>query len=146
MKYLLDTNVISETNKPKCHENVKLFMENVPYKDLYLSTITLGEISKGAENHPADKRKHDLLIWLYQTIPKKYKNRIINIDREIMCNWGRLDKLVGRTLPILDSIIAAVAITYNLVLVTRNVKDYQDIPGLIILNPWEYEAETENKG
>lgn len=138
MNYLLDTNVISETFKPKYNENVKTFMDKIPLKDQYLTSISMGEISKGVEKRSVDKRKHDLYIWLYKTIPERFKGRIVSIDTEVMYIWGRICNEAGRTLPMLDSIIAAAALTYNMILVTRNVKYFEGIPGLGIINPWDY--------
>ena len=138
MKYLLDTNVISELQKPNCNQNVKSFIETVYWEDLYLSVITIGELCYGVEKLPAGKKKHDLSIWLYTKIPDWFKRRIIKLDTEVMLEWGKIRSLCKRTLPALDTMIAASSIVHHLLLVTRNTKDFEDIEGINLLNPWEF--------
>ncbi|MCL2440109.1 MAG: type II toxin-antitoxin system VapC family toxin [Treponema sp.] len=138
MNYLLDTNVISEVYKPNCNQNVKSFLNNIERKNMYLSVFTIGELCFGIEKLPTSKKKHELLIWLYSKIPLWFNKRILSINNEIMLKWGNLRALTERTLPIDDSIIAATAINHNMTLVTRNVKDYNDILGISLINPWEF--------
>jgi len=138
MNYLLDTNVISETFKSNCSLNVKTFLNNIERKNMYLSVYTIGELCFGIEKLPTSKKKHDLLIWLYSKIPLWFNRRILSIDNEIMLKWGNLRVLTKRTLPIDDSLIAATAINHNMILVTRNIKDYNDIPGITLINPWDF--------
>jgi predicted nucleic acid-binding protein len=138
MKYLLDTNVISEIQKPNYNENVKQFIDMTNPKDLFLSAFTIGELCYGIEKLPVNKKKHELNVWLYTKIIKWFDKRILEIDTEIMVTWGKLRARTGRTLPLDDSLIAAIAIFNNLTLVTRNTKDYEDIEGLSLLNPWEF--------
>ena len=138
MNYLLDTNVISEIYKPNCSQNVISFLNKIERKNMYLSVYTIGELCFGIEKLPISKKKHDLSIWLYSKIPLWFNKRILSIDNDIMLKWGTLRVLTKRTLPIDDSIIAATAINHNMTLVTRNVKDYNDIPGISLINPWEF--------
>ena len=138
MKYLLDTNVISEVFKSNCCENVKSFMETVNWDCMYLPAITIGELCYGIEKLPNGKKKHDLSVWLYTKIPEWFSRRIVNIDTETALEWGKLRVRAGRTLPVADSLIAAMAITNHMFLVTRNIKDFDDIEGLNLLNPWEF--------
>jgi predicted nucleic acid-binding protein len=53
-----------------------------------------------------------------------------------MIEWGKLVVNHKRTLPMIDSILAATCLNRNLVLITGNTKDFDDIDGLIIVNPW----------
>jgi len=138
VNYLLDTNVISEIYKPNCSQNVISFLNKIERKNMYLSVYTIGELCFGIEKLPISKKKHDLSIWLYSKIPLWFNKRILSIDNDIMLKWGTLRVLTKRTLPIDDSIIAATAINHNMTLVTRNVKDYNDIPGISLINPWEF--------
>jgi len=137
MKYLLDTNVISEIHKPDCNQNVKSFIETVHWEELYLSVITIGELCYGVERLPACRKKHDLSIWLYTKIPEWFKRRIIRIDTEVIQEWGKLRAASKRTLLTLDSMIAASAIVHHMLLVTRNTKDFEGIEGINLFNPWE---------
>jgi predicted nucleic acid-binding protein len=137
MKYLLDTNVISELYKVNCSQNVKTFVDTVHWEDTYLSSITIGELCYGIEKIPISKKKHEFYVWLYTKIPEYFNKRIINLDTEIFLTWGKI-RAAGRTLPYIDSLIAATVITHNMFLVTRNTKDFEDIKGINMLNPWEF--------
>ena len=138
MKYLLDTNVISEIRKPDCSQNVKSFVEAVQWDDLYLSAITIGELGFGIEKLPHGKKKHDLSIWLYTELLQWFERRIITLDTEILIEWGKIRARTNRTLPVVDSLIASCAIVHHMFIVTRNTKDFDDIDGINLLNPWEF--------
>jgi len=138
VKYMLDTNVISELQKANCSQNVKSFAEKINPEDMYLSVITIGELCYGVEKLSSGKKKHDLLIWLYTKLPEWFNRRIINIDTEVIIEWGKIRAASERQLPVADSLIAACAISNHAFLVTRNTKDFEDIEGINLLNPWEF--------
>ena len=138
MRYLLDTNVISELQKSNCSENVKSFANTLNWEDMYISAITLGELCFGVEKLPHGKKKHDLSIWLYTQLPQWFNGRIITFDTEVMLEWGKIRAETERTLPVADTLIAAAAIVHHMFLITRNTKDFEDIEGINLLNPWEF--------
>jgi predicted nucleic acid-binding protein len=138
VKYLLDTNIISELQKTNCNQSVKSFAEKINGDDLYISAITVGEICYGIEKLPAGKKKHELSIWLYTKIPEWFYRRIIDLDTEVLTEWGKIRAHAERTLPVVDTLIAACAITNHMFLVTRNTKDFDGIEGINLINPWEY--------
>jgi len=138
VNYLLDTNVISEMQKTNCSENVKSFIGTLHWEDLYISAITIGELSYGVEKLPTGKKKHELSIWLYTELPQWFNRRIISMDTEVLIEWGKIRAQTKRTLPAADSMIAAAAIVHHMFLVTRNVKDFDDIEGINLFNPWEF--------
>jgi len=137
MKYLLDTNIISEMQKSNCNPSVKLFIDSLPLEDVFLSAISMGELCYGMEKLPAGKKKHELAIWLYSQVTEWFRGRIIDLDVEVLLEWGKLRARANRTMPVLDSLIAAAAITHHMILVTRNVRDFKDIEGINLINPWE---------
>jgi len=137
VKYLLDTNIISEMQKSKCNSNVKAFTDRIPMEDMYICAISIGELCYGMEKLPHGKKKHDLAIWLYTKLPQWFYGRIVSHDTDTMTEWGRIRARVARTMPVVDSLIASAAITHHMTLVTRNTKDFQDIEGIILINPWE---------
>ncbi|MCX7068061.1 MAG: type II toxin-antitoxin system VapC family toxin [Methylococcales bacterium] len=137
MKYLLDTCAISEFTKPEADTGVIEWFNNVNSDDLYLSVINIGEIKKGINKLPASKKKQDLLFWL-ETLFEDYHNRILTVDLAVMENWSLIVANVekkGQSVASMDSIIAAVAYTHHLTLVTRNERDFYacNIP---MINPW----------
>jgi len=136
MKYLLDTNIISEMQNSKCNQNVKSFMDKIPAEDMFISVISTGELCYGMEKLPPGKKKHELAIWLYTQVSEWFKDRVIALDTEVLLEWGKIRAHSDRTMPVIDSLIAAAAITHHMTLVTRNVKDFKDIEGISLINPW----------
>jgi predicted nucleic acid-binding protein len=136
MKYLLDTNIISEMQKSNCNQDVRVFIEQIPAEDMFVSAITMGELCYGMEKLPPGKKKHELAIWLYTQVAEWFRDRVIALDTEVLMEWGKLRARADRTLPVVDSQIAAAAITHHMTLITRNVKDFEDIEGINLINPW----------
>ncbi len=138
MKYLLDTNIISETQKSNCNPKVKAFLDGLAGEDMYICSITVGEICYGIEKLPAGKKKHELMVWLYSKLPEWFYGRVISLDTDVMMEWGKIRAHTDRTLPAADSMIASAAITHHMTLITRNTKDFDGIENLMLINPWEY--------
>lgn len=140
MKYLLDTCAISELTKLNANSGVIKWLENTNSEDLYLTVINIGEIKKGINKLPSSKKKQDLLFWL-ETLLEDYQNRILTVDLSVMENWSLIvanAEKKGQPIASLDSIIAAIAYTHHLTLVTRNERDFYacNIP---MLNPWIFD-------
>lgn len=138
MNYLLDTCVISELVKPTPNEAVINWMSHTPNERLFLSVITIGEIRKGITKLPESKKKNQLTNWL-NTLLEDYQERIYPINIMVAENWGIIQgKAENNGTPVasVDSLIAAVAQTYNLIVVTRNENDFAST-NVTILNPWK---------
>ncbi|HEX8455672.1 MAG TPA: type II toxin-antitoxin system VapC family toxin [Longimicrobium sp.] len=137
MRYLLDTNVVSDSTKPRPDPRVTRWMGARPQEHFALSTITLGEIQKGASKlEPGAKRTY-LIQWL-EEIPTEYRDRVIPVDVPIARAWGRIadeGRRAGRELSVPDGILVATAVIHDMVLVTRNERHFRD-RGIQILNPW----------
>lgn len=136
MNYLLDTNIISEVVKSDPNKNVIKWLQLIANDSLFVSVLSLGEIRYGIEKLANSKKKDHLVIWFENDIPRWFENRILSIDMPITQRWARLQNESGRTLPAIDSLIAATALHHDLSLVTRNTQDF-DIPGLVVFNPWQ---------
>ncbi|MCV3216128.1 type II toxin-antitoxin system VapC family toxin [Plectonema radiosum NIES-515] len=140
MTYLLDTCLISELVAKHPNQKVLDWLDAQAPKTLYISIITIGEIAKGISKITASKRKESLTKWLNETLPSRFKDRILGIDFSTMVLWGNLVGQLeqnGRPLPAMDSLIAAIAIHNSLSLVTRNEKDFAGT-GVVIINPWSF--------
>jgi predicted nucleic acid-binding protein len=137
VKYLLDTNVLSEIRKKNGSLRVIAFVDSLPPEDVCMSILSLGEIAYGIEKLPQGKKRAELFDWLNDQIPAAFKNRIISPDFASMLEWGRLRAGSGRTLPYIDSLLAATALAHRLIILTRNIRDFDEIGGLSLLNPWE---------
>jgi predicted nucleic acid-binding protein len=132
--YILDTNVISETRRSRPDAGVIAFLSAAGAEGLFLSVLTLGELRKGV----ALKRRTDpeaasqLAMWV-EGIVTNFADRILPIDSAIALRWGELS--AGRSLPVIDMLIAATALSRDLTLVTRNTKDFET-SGALLLDPW----------
>lgn len=139
MSYLVDTNVVSELARPKPAPAVAAWFEGVADEALHLSALTLGELRRGVEKLPAGKRKEKLRHWLEQELPAWFGERLLPVDAAVADTWGRLQAVSKRTLPAVDSLLAATALHHHLRLVTRNTMDF-DVAGLETINPWSGEG------
>ena len=136
MSYLLDTNVVSEAARKEPNMEVLAWLEQLPPSALYLSVLSMGEIRNGIERLKPGTRKEQLRVWLEQVLPGWLEDRILPIDHAVADEWGRLTAATKRTLPAIDTLIAATALTHNLRLVTRNAKHFEDVQALEVVNPW----------
>ena len=138
MKYLLDTNIISEFISKIPNEKVIDYILSLDEYDLYLSVITIGEIKTGIEKLDDGSKKNKLLYWLENDLLNRFQNRIVDIDTEVMLQWGTINqrlKQLGKPLPIMDSLIGATSEVKGFILITRNEKDFQNL-NIKIVNPF----------
>ncbi len=132
--YLLDTNIISEPTKQTPNENVlkKLKQHNGQYA---ISAITWHELNYGVDRMPIGKRKSLLQQYLYALDTSKLT--ILSYDK-IAARWLATERhrlvSIGNTPAKEDSEIAAIAVTNQLILVTRNTTDFEPIDELVIEN------------
>ncbi len=129
MKYLLDTCVVSELIKKLPNENVLSWLKNQDETNLYLSVLTFGEIQKGIEKAPDEKRKNKLIIWLEEDLRQRFKGRIISIDQNVAIKWGEIQGITekaGKTMPSIDGLIAVSALVHRCTVVTRNTSDMEN--------------------
>ena len=136
MSYLVDTNVLSELVRPRADERVAEWVRSAPAAGLFVSVLTLGEIRKGAERLQAGARRERLRLLLERDVATLFHGRVLPVDSAVADRWGRLLAAAGRTLPAIDSLLAATALVHGLRLVTRNRADYS-FTGLEVLDPWE---------
>ena len=97
--------------------------------------LTLGEIRQGVEALPAGVRRERLRTWLETEIPAWFGRRLLPIDGGVADRWGRLNASSVRTLPAIDSLLAATALHHDLRIVTRNTGDFEGT-GAELVNPW----------
>ncbi len=136
--FLLDTNVVSELVRLRPNPRVCAWIESTREELLYLSVLTIGEICKGIECIRGAPRRIVLESWLASSLVPRFAERILPVDEAVASRWGRLAgqaTVRGMLLPVIDGLLAATALQYNLTLVTRNVKDVART-GVPVYDPW----------
>jgi predicted nucleic acid-binding protein len=136
--YLVDTNILSELTKPKPALQVEEFLRHSKDR-VFVSVFSIGEIRKGIASLAAGNRRALLEDWLDNEILPWLGERVLPVTLAIAERWGVLSahlKAKGRQRPIVDAVLAATAFKHDLILVTRNVRDYEDL-GVTLLNPWD---------
>lgn len=130
--YLVDTNVVSEARRGS--PQALAWLRAVDPACVHLSTLTLGEIMRGiALKQKSDpKAASHLTEWL-RKIRHDHADRMLGITDQISVEWGRIAAIRPRG--DVDGLIAATAIVHDLILVTRNERDFADT-GASVINPW----------
>jgi len=135
MSYLVDANILCESSKAHPEPAVVQWLADHD-TELHVSVLSLGEMLKGIHLMDAGNRRHQIERW-YQRIERWAANRLLVMDAPVMLAWGRFyakHQRAGRKLPLMDSLLAATALQYELTIVTCNTADFpDDVP---VLNPW----------
>jgi len=144
MSYLLDTCIISKLRKIKNEPNspLKFWILSHPETYYFLSVLTIGEIQSGISKlnpQKVEENKKRMVYedWLLSDLIPRFKDRILNIDEHTVSIWGTMKGDAfkrNRTLPVIDSLLAATAIQHNLILATENTKDFIET-GVRLINP-----------
>ena len=132
--YLLDTNVVSELRRPRPHQALVAWLQDLPAERVHLSAVTIGEIQAGIEiTREQDPAKaEELEGWLEQVLATY---SVLVLDAAVFREWARLMHRQSDTL-MQDALIAAVAIVHRLTVVTRNVGDFKQL-GVAVLDPFQ---------
>jgi toxin FitB len=137
--FLLDTNCISELVSSRPEPLIVDWLQATDEGLLYLSVLTLGEIRKGVALLSQGKRRTRLETWLEVELQARFSGRILPIDGVVADRWGVLaaeSKRKGKPLAVIDGLIAATALEYNLTVVSRNAGDFANTQ-VSVLNPWK---------
>jgi predicted nucleic acid-binding protein len=137
MRYLLDTNIISNIVKPSPSASLVAWMGEQSDEDLFISSLTLAEIRRGVLEKPAGKRRDQLEAWFLgpEGPQALFAGRVLPFDEGAALIWARLmadGKAKGMPRSGLDTIIAAVAEANGCVVVTDNERDFACVQ---VLNP-----------
>lgn len=117
------------------HPSVQNWWCETDVQSVYVSVMVLGEIRQGIERLRTrdPQRARAIERWL-RSIVRSMGTRVLVVNQQIADVWGRMG--IKRTLPLVDSLLAATALAHDLTLVTRNTKDIKDT-GVRYLNPFE---------
>lgn len=136
MKWLLDTNVVSEPGKKRPNPALLRWLDSVDEQDCAISVITIGEIESGIQRLPEgeSRKSHQRAL---DTIRRRFAGRILGVDDAVATKWGAMtgaSAANGRTLPAIDCLVGATAILNSLTLVTRDGGDFD--PEVKVFDPF----------
>lgn len=135
MGFLIDTNILSEIQKgERADIDVKTWYANCNPDDFFLSVLVVGEICQGIERlRRRDPAQAERLEQRLADVLSMMQGRILPITENIAQRWGSINS--PDPLPVIDGLLAATALEYGLILVTRNVRDIKR-SGVLFLNPF----------
>jgi predicted nucleic acid-binding protein len=137
MAWLIDTDLLSERTKRQPAPELLEWLEKHA-SEIYTSTHVIGELQAGISALAEGIKKRGLQAWLNR-LTEAMEGRILNFNTSVATIWGRQEaeySVKGCPMPMPDSFIAATARRYNLIIATRNVRDYRR-PGLKAINPFD---------
>ena len=140
--FLLDTNVLSELVAAAPAPQVVRWMAVQEPGRLFLSVVTLGELTKGVARLDPGRRRDQLARWLAEDLTAQFAGRVLTFDQAVAVRWGEMmaeAERRGRPRPAVDLQIAATAACAGLGVATRNTADFDGI-GLELINPWVEEV------
>jgi toxin FitB len=138
MNDLIDTCVISEMIKPFPEVSVLSWWDSCIKSQIYISSLSIGELHFGISRLLNGKKKDDLLAWFKQIVII-FSGRLLPITDKTSIIWAEMRTKAERKgvqLPVIDGLLAATAKEHDLIFVTRNIRDV-DITEVVIYNPWD---------
>mgnify|MGYP000110733416 FL=1 len=140
--FLLDTNCISELVRAEPEPLVVQWLDECDERLLHLSVLTIGESRKGIAALAAGKRRTRLETWIELELKTRFYDRILPVDAEVAERWGVLAaqaKAAGSPLAVIDGLLAATALHFNLAIVTRNTANFAET-NVSIICPWDSQS------
>jgi predicted nucleic acid-binding protein len=138
VKWLLDTNVLSESIRPDPDRKVLAWIAAHPGEELAISLITIAELRAGVAALGDISRQKSFDAWLEAYVVPHFGERTLPVTLEILVDWIELSRLLnarGRSKAAADLLIASTARIHDLTLVTRNLRDFADT-GVVVYDPW----------
>ena len=139
--FLVDTNVLSEfSRRGEPDPKVKSWLKAAAPGSLYVSVLTMAELRRGMELLASGKRRDQLEEWLEGELLQSFEDaNVLPVTKPIGDRWAVLSARAqgkGIQLAVLDGLIAATALEHDLIVATRNVKDFVGV-GVEVFNPWD---------
>jgi toxin FitB len=145
MKFLVDTNILSEPTKPQPNPRVEKWIADYE-ANFYTSSLVIAELLNGLERLPESERKRRLALQI-ERLAEKLGGRIFSFNLRVAREWVRLQaqlRASAHTMPWEDSIIAATARHHGLTLATHNTADFAHA-GIRLYDPFTYEGGADAK-
>lgn len=140
VRYVIDTNVVSEITRADADRNVILWFDRVGFSKLAVAAPTVIELRYGVEKLPAGRKRDQLDARLSEFLDVFLGGRVLPFGRQEADACGRLlarKRALGESLDdhLSDAMIAACALVAGLSVATRNEKEFRNT-GLKLVNPW----------
>lgn len=138
MKWLFDTNVVSENIRPRPDGRVLEWIAKLDPHEVTISVVTLAELLDGAARTTSEPTRRRLADWIDHEIKPAFSGRILPLSIEVLVEClalGRRHGMRGRPQSAQDTLIAATARVHDLVIVSRNSKDFAGT-GVTVFDPW----------
>ena len=135
---VLDTNVVSESMRPRPDASVRAWMDAQIPSELHITAISEAELRIGVALLPRGNRRNDLLLAINTALARHFAARIFAFDSAAAVVFADIvahRRSIGRPISQFDAQIAAICKARGATLATRNVVDFADI-GLTLINPW----------
>jgi toxin FitB len=138
LKFLLDTNVLSEARRLEPNRGVLEWLDKIDEDRAFISVVSLAEIRRGVALMENGRRRVALADWLSRDLPDRFAGRVLPVDEPTAFAWGDLmaeAKRRGSGLASMDGLLAATALAHDLTLATRNIRDFRNL-GIELYDPW----------
>jgi len=138
MKWLLDTNVVSESLRPRPDQRVLAWITAHPGDQLAISVLTLAELRSGVAVLQDNNRRSELERWFATYINPTFGDRTLSVTLDILIDWLQLSRLLhvkGQPRTAVDVLMASTARVHDLIVVTRNTRHFANT-GVVLYDPW----------
>jgi predicted nucleic acid-binding protein len=142
VKWLLDTNVLSEVVRPRSNAIVTSWIAAVPSESAAISIVTLAELMDGAATVRDGDRRRKYLTWIETEVVVSFDDRILPLATGILIEWIKLSRALrakGLTRDPADLLLAATARIHGLTIATRNARHFVGT-GVVVYDPWKDET------
>ena len=134
MNFVLDTNAVSETRKPRPNSGLLDWLHAQDPAHLFITTVTLAEVWHGFHCLPPNHPDYNSIKRFATDLPRKY--RVLNFDTRAAAIWGEMTAQANGPLPLRDSLIAAIVRSRGHRIVTRDTTPFERM-GCKVVNPWK---------
>jgi toxin FitB len=138
VKWLLDTNVVSEGARSRPARSVLEWLAAKSVEDLAISIVTWAELYEGAQSHPDETRRRKLIDWVETEVSSTFHGRTLGLTGNVLIDWLQLSRRLrsrGIVRDAADMLLAATARVHELTIVTRNARHFADT-GVVVYDPW----------
>jgi len=143
VKWLLDSNVLSEPIREKASLAVVNWLAAKAKGDTAISIVTLAELRDGAASARDQAKRQRLTTWIDTEIVEYFEDRTLSLSIDVLLDWIALSRRLrrsGQTREPTDLLIAATARVHNLILVSRNIRHFAST-GVVVYDPWSDELQ-----